>query len=246
MTEDALMRWLERLQDLASYRPGDFLMFSPRAYWRLFELHNEAWWPLPLWLPALAVAAAMWAWRGGPAARVVVPLALAAASLFVAQAFVLRHYEPINWAARGVAWLGWAQALALALIALRGGLPATPDPWRGRAALAIASWALCGHLLLAPLAGRPLAQAEVFGLAPDPTAMAVLAWLLQGSAAAAGRWARAVVVVAWGAALAQCAVSAATLATMGQAQAAAPLLAGLGAAAAALAARRRRPRSAPR
>ena len=31
-----------------SYRLSDFLLFSPRTYWRLFELHNEALWPLPL------------------------------------------------------------------------------------------------------------------------------------------------------------------------------------------------------
>jgi len=28
-----------------TYRPEDFLLFSPRVYWRLFELHNEALWP---------------------------------------------------------------------------------------------------------------------------------------------------------------------------------------------------------
>ena len=30
-----------------TYRPADFLMFAPRTYWRLFELHNAAWWPAP-------------------------------------------------------------------------------------------------------------------------------------------------------------------------------------------------------
>ena len=28
-----------------SYRPADFLMFSPRIYWRLFASINEAFWP---------------------------------------------------------------------------------------------------------------------------------------------------------------------------------------------------------
>ena len=31
-----------------SYASRDFLLFSPRVYWRMFELHNEALWPLPL------------------------------------------------------------------------------------------------------------------------------------------------------------------------------------------------------
>ena len=29
-----------------TYRPEDFLLFSPRVYWRMFELHNAALWPL--------------------------------------------------------------------------------------------------------------------------------------------------------------------------------------------------------
>ncbi len=31
-----------------TYRPEDFLLFSPRVYWRMFELHNAALWPLHL------------------------------------------------------------------------------------------------------------------------------------------------------------------------------------------------------
>ena len=31
-----------------TYRAEDFLLFSPRVYWRMFELHNAALWPLHL------------------------------------------------------------------------------------------------------------------------------------------------------------------------------------------------------
>ena len=31
-----------------TYRLDDFLLFSPRVYWRMFELHNAAFWPLQL------------------------------------------------------------------------------------------------------------------------------------------------------------------------------------------------------
>ncbi len=31
-----------------TYRLEDFLLFSPRVYWRMFELHNEAVWPLQI------------------------------------------------------------------------------------------------------------------------------------------------------------------------------------------------------
>ena len=30
------------MQEWWSYRPGDFLLFSPRTYWRLFQLANES------------------------------------------------------------------------------------------------------------------------------------------------------------------------------------------------------------
>src|SRR3982074_3146188 len=38
-----------------TYRPEDFLLFSPRVYWRMFELHNAG-----LWAPqVLALAAGL-------------------------------------------------------------------------------------------------------------------------------------------------------------------------------------------
>ena len=38
-----------------TYRPVNFLLFSPRVYWRMFELHNAALWPLQV----LALAAGL-------------------------------------------------------------------------------------------------------------------------------------------------------------------------------------------
>ena len=43
-----------------TYRPSDFLMFAPRTYWRLFELHNEAWWPAQALLLLAGSAALAW------------------------------------------------------------------------------------------------------------------------------------------------------------------------------------------
>ncbi|MCW5632418.1 MAG: hypothetical protein KIT17_03710 [Rubrivivax sp.] len=212
--------WAERLAELArhvaSYTPGDFLMFAPRTYWRLFELHNEAWWPLPLLLPALGLigaAALAWPWRGagGATTRRVTAAGLAAGVGFVGWAFVFERYAAVNWAAQGLAWIWAALAAMLLVLALRGAGQVASGPLERRAAAVLALWALLGHPLLAPAAGRPLMQAEAFGLAPDPTALAVLAWLLAGSVTAPApvRWAwRA----AWALVLAHCAASAATLA----------------------------------
>ncbi len=44
------------MPDWSTYRLEDFLLFSPRTYYRLFELHNAAVWPGQV----LALAAAVW------------------------------------------------------------------------------------------------------------------------------------------------------------------------------------------
>jgi hypothetical protein len=68
------------------------------------------------------------------------------------------------------------------------------------------------------LGGRPWQQAEIFGLAPDPTAIGTLGFvLLLNRDVGAARWLRWLL---WTVAVAWCLISAATLATMGSPQAA--------------------------
>ncbi|MGQ3051906.1 MAG: DUF6064 family protein [Roseateles sp.] len=174
-----------------TYRPSDFLLFSARTYWRLFELHNAQWWPLHVLALGLALAALWWRWRSGSARPLL--LVTAAAWGFVAWAFHLQRYAGINWAA---GWLAAAfAAQALLLLALAAARPQThrrnTSPRAGIALMAAA-------LLIYPFAGlafgRPLAQAEVFGLAPDPTALATLGALLLTPAAPRLPWRLAWVV----------------------------------------------------
>ena len=215
-----------------SYRPSDFLMFAPRIYWRLFESINTAVWPAQLLLVGAALAWVLWFMRrGAEAAPRASAVALALCWLFVAWAFLLQRYAPINWAADAFA-LGFALQ-GLGLLALVGGGPlqASVQPWRRAAGLGLLLWALLGHPLLALLSGRPWMQAEVFGLAPDPTAIGTLGWLLLLE----GR-ARVLLRCLWLVPLAWCAISAATLGTMGGWTALVPLVAAL----LALAAARRR------
>ena len=206
-----------------SYRPSDFLMFAPRIYWRLFESINVAVWPAQLLLVGTALAWVGWFMRrGAEAAPRASAVALALCWLFVAWAFLLQRYAPINWAADAFA-LGFAlQGLGLLALVGCGPLQASVQPWRRAAGLGLLLWALLGHPLLALLSGRPWTQAEVFGLAPDPTAIGTLGWLLllEGRARVLPRF-------LWLVPLAWCAISAATLATMGEWQAVVPLVAAL-------------------
>ena len=207
----------------SSYGPSDFLMFAPRIYWRLFESINVAVWPAQLLLVGTALAWVGWFMRrGAEAAPRASAVALALCWFFVAWAFLLQRYAPINWAADAFA-LGFAlQGLGLLALVGCGPLQASVQPWRRAAGLGLLLWALLGHPLLALLSGRPWMQAEVFGLAPDPTAIGTLGWLLllEGRARVLPRF-------LWLVPLAWCAISAATLATMGEWQAVVPLAAAL-------------------
>lgn len=190
-----------------TYRPSDFIMFAPRTYWRLFELANAEAWPLAVLLTLLLLGA----WRSGPRAAAAV---LAAAWVWVGWAFVLRRYAPINWAAEYAAWAFFAEAAALAAWSAQPAVDSAPQLSR-RIGLALVAAALVLHPLLAPLQGRPWRQAELFGIAPDPTVIATLGALLLHPPRGAAR-------ALWLAPTLAGAASAATLWTMGSLQGCVP------------------------
>jgi hypothetical protein len=163
-----------------SYGLSDFLLFSPRTYYRLFELYNAAVWPAQI--AAIAVGLAILVLLRRPSAvqgRVVAAL-LAACWLWVAVAFHLERYATINWAASYFA-AGFAVEAALLLwigVARGGlGLRLAPD-LASRVGLGIFLVALAVQPLIGPVLGRGWRSAEIFGLAPDPTAVATLGLLL--------------------------------------------------------------------
>ena len=198
-----------------TYRPEDFLLFSPRVYWRMLEQYNAALWPLHvLALAAGLVIILLAAWRPRASARWLA-LMLATSWIFVGWFFLWNRYATINWAAAYVAPAFAVEGLLLlasgplldGLTFDRRGLA----PWTGYLILA---FALAGQPLLAPLQGRGWASSEVFGIAPDPTAIATLGLLLL----ARGKLLPLLVPipVLW------CLLSGMTLRTMGEPQAWAP------------------------
>jgi Family of unknown function (DUF6064) len=213
------------LDEWWTYRPSDLLMFSPRIYWRLFESTNRAGWPLLLGGALAGAVAVAVAWRGPPrwqgGAHRLALAVLACAWGVVAWLFLWQRFQPIQGAAVVFALAFLAQALGLLMWAVVGAAAAEAKRVRRLLGAGCLLWAVFGHPWLAALAGRPCWQAELVGLAPDPTALFTLGWLLAQGVPAAWRrmgsllW---VVPVAW------CLVSAATLATMGSAQAVVLLL----------------------
>ena len=192
-----------------TYTLSDFLLFSPRTYYRLFELYNAEIWPAQLVAFAFAVAA-LGLLRSRREGRTgIVAAILAACWLWVAWAFHWRHYATINWAATYFAGAFAFEALLLVVLGLVRNdlaLRSASSPRLG-IGFGVIVFALLVHPLIGPLVGRGWMQLEGFGVAPDPTVVATLGFLL----AAGGRtsWMLWVIPLLW------CALSGAVAWTMG-------------------------------
>jgi hypothetical protein len=138
------------------------------------------------------------AWQGRTIAAI-----LATCWLFVAWAYLLARYDTINWAASYFAAGFSGEALLLVWtglirnrLSVRSGRNAAGAAGLCIFVLALFAWPLVGRLV-----GRPWLQAEIFGIAPDPTVVATL--LL--TAADRTHWELLLVPLLW------CVISAATM-----------------------------------
>jgi hypothetical protein len=160
-----------------SYTLSDFLLFSPRTYYRLLERYNEAVWPahlvmLGLGLLVLAVLRRRSAgWQGSA-----IFFILALIWGWVSWAFLWKRYASINWAAvyflplfsLQVLLLGWNGIFRrrLTFQVTSGAAQVT--------GITLFLFSLFCYPALALLAGRSWHEAEAFGIAPDPTAIATV------------------------------------------------------------------------
>ena len=171
------------MQDWLSYRLSDFILFSPRTYYRMFELYHQAVWPAQLIVLAAVVAIIVLLTRNDRWRDVAVAALLAACWFWVAVAFQLRRYATINWAARYFAVLFFAQGALLVWYGLVRRRLVFDRSRLGRPWLAPALFLLA--VALPPLAGamsdRTWAQVELVGLTPDATTVATLGLLIASS-----------------------------------------------------------------
>lgn len=162
----------------ATYSLDDFVMYSPRAWYGLLAMHNQAWWPLQ---PMVLLLGAGLLWSLQRRLRAALRLALVfvgAGLLFVAGAFHAGPHAGINLAAPMFAYGFAAQGAALiGLALLRPGLVLAPGQGKlpGRVASGLLVLALALYPALAMLPGRTWRQSEWFALAPNPTMLAALA-----------------------------------------------------------------------
>ena len=162
----------------------NLLLFEPRVYWRLFALENEVLWPAQPVLLAAGGLLVLGLLTGRRPSGRWLGLALGAAWFWAGWQFVALRYGTVNWAAPSLAWGFYAEAALIAALGLSGrfALERHSSTRSGAALLAVALFA---WPLLAPFDGRPWGQAEVFAIAPDPTAIATLGLL---TFAARSRW----------------------------------------------------------
>lgn len=217
-----------------TYRPADFLLFSDRTYWRLFELENAALMPLPLLAPLVAMAAVLLAWTRPAVGMPALAVVLAVAWGLTGASFVWQRYAPVNWAVAYIAPLFLLEGLLLLGGASSGGVAASERHSPARVVgFAMLAYALVLHPFVGLFAGRPLGGAEIVGIAPDPTAIATLGFALL-------LWSRRARAVIFSLPAIWLALSSLTLWVLGSWQALAPILALVVGAAVLVLGRRRR------
>lgn len=162
-----------------TYRLGDFLMFSPSTYARLVEQYHRNVWPAQL-IGLVAGLTALWLTtsRYSHALRVQA-LLLAGAFLWVGWAFHLQRYATINSAATYLGFAFAVQATLLLGLLLPGKSELRAESkWTHRTGWLLALAGLIGFPLAGLLIGRSWFQIEVFGVSPEPTALASIGLLL--------------------------------------------------------------------
>jgi Family of unknown function (DUF6064) len=198
-----------------TYSLADFLLFSPRTYYRLIERHNLALWPAQLLALALGAVIAGLLRRPKPARGRAIAAILAVLWAWVGWTFVAGRYATINWAASYFAWLFAAEVLLLgwlgvARASLRFRWRRDPAGLVG-GALFVGSLAL--HPVLAPALGRGWTQSELFGIAADPTVLGTLGLLLMSEGSPRPRTALLAAPLVW------CLLGGATLWALGSPEA---------------------------
>lgn len=165
-----------------TYTPADFLMFSADTYWRMFELHHRAWWPLHVVGAALVLALfAQWRHPEGRAARWAGWM-LAAAWAFLGIAFFASRFAQIHLAGPAMAWSAGIQAALLVVFAWTGARSRDPTsstmyamPVRKSRIGMLLLYAAIAEPLLGAMLDRAWTQVEWPGVTPDSTALLTLA-----------------------------------------------------------------------
>jgi hypothetical protein len=163
-----------------TYSLQDLLMFSPQTYYRLFGLYNADLWPAHVLALVLGASCSILFFGHIDRARPWIIAIVAAGWMSVAWFYFWTRYASIHLAAGYFALAFVVESLLLLGMGLSHSrfILARAGRWRRRTGLGIFLFALGLYPVLGLALGRSWTQAEVIGLAPDPTALATLGILL--------------------------------------------------------------------
>lgn len=164
------------ISELNSYSVENFIPFLPESYFRLFERQFESLWPAHVLFVLLGIGACISALKGK--SRITASL-LALSFGMVAVSFHLRLYAELTPVGR---YFGWAFLLQSGLFLIWGFLAKPRKPSRAHAVewmgLGLAAFGLLLYPALILFSEQSWKGAEIFGLAPDPTACVALGVML--------------------------------------------------------------------
>ena len=169
----------EMMDKLASYSLSDFILFSDKVYYRLFELYNLAIWPMHLLAVSFAFLIFYMLWKRPLWAGRGMGVILVVSWTWVAWAFLYQRFYQIHVVANGYALGFLLQAVLLAWSGVVKNRFVLLEQNRGRIHIGLCLLVLMFILypFIAVIAGRSWLEFEMFALAPDPTVLVTLSLL---------------------------------------------------------------------
>lgn len=170
---------------LQSFSLRDLLIFSSESYFKLFELANLELWPYHIPLALLAVAAVFFLYKRQRHAPPFILVWLGFIWAFVGFGYFGVYYSQISTYAHYISYAFWAEACLLLFYALFANhksitsSKASPNKWR----LLLGGGLIYYGFILHPVVSlfmwdQPFNRFELFSVAPDPTAIASLGFIL--------------------------------------------------------------------
>ena len=168
------------MEDWWTYSLSDFLMFAPRTYYRMLERHNEAVWPGQIISVGMGLGILALLPRPSLRRGAIIAVAMGILWAWIAWSFLWTRYAGISWAMKYIVPLFVVESLLLlwtGIVRRQLSFQLRSDI-RGVLGVGLFALAVILYPIMAAIFGRPLQQAEVFGIAPDPTVIATLGLLL--------------------------------------------------------------------
>lgn len=173
------------MEFLQSFSLRDLLIFSPESYFKLFELSNNALWPFHIPLALLTIAALVLLYKRTQFGPRLILIWLGLVWAFVAYSYFGLYFSQLSTYADKISYVFWAQTCFLLIVALTTNhelirnLKTPIKQWKLQLGGGLILYGLLIHPFVSlSLWNQPLSRIELFSIAPDPTAIATIGFIL--------------------------------------------------------------------